>query len=135
MTLPSPSIKALVTLPSLWIKALATLPQEDQLVLLDISHDKLKILDKIIQVAKAQWDNSRQKQWTYSWNGEVIILRDVAEKTLVWVDTHRKTCEITQKYQDQTVDAWGGFLSLLQVNSWLFQSSENSSDVAIDCCE
>lgn len=48
--------------------------------------DPLKCLNAILTATEDVKDACYQKMWKFQWRGEEVILRDVAEKTIVWVN-------------------------------------------------
>lgn len=103
-----------------WEIALVKLSVEDQRILSLSSLDKLDALDHILEATKEKRDICRQKQWKYTWKGETIILRDVADKILAWVDKFKAIGDVAVNF-DPTHAAlpWAGFRFLLRVSSLL----------------
>lgn len=102
---------------SVWQKALQGLPVEDRQALnfgqLD---NKLDILNQVIDALTIKRDNCIQKQWKFTHNGKTIILRDVADKLLTWVDKFKEIGDIIVQYDPvHAALPWAGFRFLLQV--------------------
>lgn len=107
--------------PLPWEAALATLSPGDQQALNLSSLDKLGALDQVLEATKKKMEICRQKQWKYTWKGEAIVLRDVADKLLAWVDKFKAIGDVVVSF-DPTHAAlpWAGFRFLLQVSSLIF---------------
>lgn len=122
-----------------WEAALAKLSLEDQLAM-NISSlsglNKLDTLNQVLVATKEKRDICLEKQWKFTWKGETIILRDVADKLLVWVDKFKAIGNVIASY-DPTHAAlpWAGFRFLLQVlKPFLFVTYEESIDIGTGCC-
>lgn len=80
------------------------------------STDKLDILNKVVELTKEKKDICVQKQWKFTYNGKVIILRDVADKLLAWLNKFKQIGDIVIQYDPvHAAVPWAGFRFLLQV--------------------
>lgn len=101
-----------------WEAALAKLSADDkQAMTINSGVDKLTILTQVLEATKKKRDICREKQWKFTWNGETVILRDVADKLLVSVDKFKAIGDFVVSC-DSTHAAlpWAGFQFLLKVN-------------------
>jgi hypothetical protein len=120
-----PSQTHLITLPSgipsqsLWHKALETLDEElkTSLDFKEATHGD--ILSAALKVAQEKKQVCVQKRWTLKKrNGEIIILRDVVEKIIVWVEKFIAIGDAAMQYDPgHAAPAWAAFRSVLQVIS------------------
>ena len=103
--------------PNLWNKALDTLSVElrNSLDLTKASH--VYVLSRALQEAQEKRQICAQKSWTLKKrNGETIILRDVVEKTIVWVEKFIAVDDAAMQYDTaHAAPAWAGFRFVLQV--------------------
>lgn len=101
--------------PSLWDLALAKLLPEDQQQLRGL--DKLDALGKALEAAIEKRNQCYKKQWTYNWKGEKVILRDVADKLVAWINKFASIGNVVASF-DPTHAAlpWAGFRFFLQVS-------------------
>jgi hypothetical protein len=122
-----PSQNHLITLPSgipsqsLWHKALETLDEElkTSLDFKEATHGD--ILSAALKVAQEKKQVCVQKRWTLKKrNGEIIILRDVVEKIIVWVEKFIAVGDAAMQYDPgHAAPAWTAFRFVLQVvSSW-----------------
>ena len=107
---------------SLWKKALDTLSVElkNSLDLTRASHTY--ILSKALAEAQEIKQVCTQKCWTLKKrNGETVILRDVIEKIIVWVEKFIAVGDAAMQYNTaHAAPAWAAFRFVLQVNSTIF---------------
>lgn len=104
------------TLP--WEIALAKLSSDDQQELDLDGLDKLSALDKVLKATKEKRDICLRKQWKYSWKGEIIVLRDIADKLFTWVDKFKSIGDVVVSFDPaHAVLPWAAFRFLLQVSS------------------
>lgn len=86
------------------------LPEEDQR-LLDAGDVKGQdVLDGLMEVAKKQKDIFIQKRSKLTWDGRVVILRDVVDKVLASVERRKEIGDTTYGAL-----AWVGFGLIFQV--------------------
>ncbi|RPB09958.1 hypothetical protein P167DRAFT_576825 [Morchella conica CCBAS932] len=87
---------------SSWETALTKLSPEEQQAFGFGGTEKLDILEAVLTATREKRDICRQKQWKYTWKGETIILRDIADKILVWVDKFKSIGDAKQYYSKNT---------------------------------
>lgn len=79
----------------LWKAAVGTL-SEDMRRIIDVNPgDKRSVLETVLFEAKRQRQLCLRKQWKITKrNGDVLILRDVFEKIITWVDKFKKVGDV-----------------------------------------
>lgn len=106
---------------SIWAKALQDLSDEDRQALssggfsnkLD---NKLDVLNHVVEAAKIKRDLCISKQWKITYKGKKIVLREVADKLLAWVEKFKQIGDIVAQYDPVHASLpWAGFRFLLQV--------------------
>lgn len=101
----------------LWSKALGTLSGElrSSLDLTNISRGI--VLSRALKEAQEKKRLCAQQRWTFKKrNGEVIILRDVLEKIIVWVEKFIAVGDAAMQVDPlHAAPAWGAFRFVLQV--------------------
>jgi len=70
---------------TLWDKAVLSLSVEDQQLFLVPGHEKLDILKDVESLTNIKMKSCEDRQMKFRWNDKVIIIRDLANKVLVWV--------------------------------------------------
>lgn len=99
---------------SAWRKAFNALPEEDRQLLdpCDI-HDCLKKIRDAVQKQKEVVD---AKSWKYTKDGEQIVLRDVADKLINWVDRFKAIGNVVASFDPiHAALPWAGCRFLLEV--------------------
>lgn len=111
----------------LWGLALEELPPEDIEVKLGISADlKLDILRYLQAAAVEKRNECEKRSWKLELNGRQIILRDVAEKILVWVDRFKQIGDVVVNFDPvHAALPWAVVRFLLEVG--LITLNENHS--------
>jgi len=103
----------------LWNKALDTLEVElkNSLDLTKVS--RANVLSKALKEAQQKRQLCAQKCWTFKKrNGEVIILRDVVEKIVVWVEKFIAVGDAAMQVDTaHAAPAWAAFRLVLQVET------------------
>lgn len=103
----------------LWNKALSTLEVElrNSLDLTKVS--RANVLSKALKEAEQKRQLCAQKCWTFKKrNGEVIVLRDVIEKIIVWVEKFIAVGDNAMQVDPvHAAPAWAAFRFVLQVKN------------------
>lgn len=103
---------------SSWETALTKLSPEEQQAFGFGGTEKLDILEAVLTATREKRDICRQKQWKYTWKGETIILRDIADKILVWVDKFKSIGDVAVSFDpNHAALPWSAFRFILQVFS------------------
>ena len=79
--------------------------------------DKLTILNDVLAAVKDKREICMQRRWRYKRsNGEVIILRDLFEKMMVWVNKFKEIGDVAVQYDPGHASLpWAGVRFFLQV--------------------
>jgi hypothetical protein len=101
----------------LWEKAAQTLSDEDRLQIDFSRTDRLVILQDVLDAVKAKKQKCMEKRWKYTKrNGDVVILRDVFEKMVGWVNKFKEAGDMAVQYDTaHAALPWAGIRLLLQV--------------------
>ena len=103
---------------NLWNIALDTLSVElrNSLDLTNVNH--AYVLSRALKEAQEKKQICAQKSWTFKkCSGETIILRDVIEKIIVWVEKFIAVGDTAMQYDPaHAAPAWAAFRFVLQVN-------------------
>ena len=117
---PRPAIPSGET-PSddLWSKALDTLDAELRSSLSLTQASRSHVLSKALTEAQEKRKVCMQKCWKFEKrNGEIIILRDVVEKIIVWVEKFIAVGDAAVQYDPvHAAPAWAAFRFVLQVRT------------------
>ena len=117
----------------LWSKALDTLDAKlrDRLILTNASRSH--VLSKALTEAQESRKVCMQKRWKYEkGSGEVIILRDVVEKIIVWVEKFIAVGDAAVQYDPvHAAPAWAAFRFVLQVRT----AALTNRTIMVDSCK
>ena len=84
--------------PDLWTTALNSLSDEDRQDI-DFSSDKLTVLEDVYNAAQEKKQICMQKRWKFTKkNGQVVIVRDVCEKLVKWVNKFKEVGDVAVQY-------------------------------------
>lgn len=104
-----------------WQQALDSLGETTKEHLRLISTNKIDVLSAVLREAKEARQHCIRKNWKFKKpNGDTIILRDVLEKIIKWVDRFRVVGDVAIQYDPTAASLpWAGVRFLLQatVNS------------------
>lgn len=109
----------------LWDKAFRNLSREDREAINPQHTNKLDILKDVLEAVENKKLLCLRKRWKYKKsNGEVIILRDLLEKVVVWVNKFKEVVDVAVQFDPlHAALPWAAIRFLLQVNSLFFTSS------------
>lgn len=101
----------------LWGLALEKLSSEDKVTISRIKSDsKLEILRHVHAAAVKKRTDCEDKRWKFELNGRQIILRDVADKIIVWIDKFKQIGDIAVSFDPvHAALPWAGIRFLLEV--------------------
>ncbi|KAH8147134.1 uncharacterized protein LAJ45_08934 [Morchella importuna] len=75
-----------------------------------------------LKKSKSSWETAdkiitrRTASWKYTWKGETIILRDIADKILVWVDKFKSIGDVAVSFDpNHAALPWSAFRFILQM--------------------
>ena len=103
----------------LWSKALDTLDAELRSSLSSTQASRSHVLSKALTEAQEKRKVCMQKCWKFEKrNGEIVILRDVVEKIIVWVEKFIAVGDAAVQYDPvHAAPAWAAFRFVLQVRT------------------
>ncbi|KAI4199301.1 MAG: hypothetical protein LQ350_004683 [Teloschistes chrysophthalmus] len=103
---------------SLWDRAVASLSSEDQQAIDFSRADKPAILSDVLQAAEEMKQLCMQKRWKYKKkNGEVVIVRDLCEKLIKWVNKFKEIGDVAVQYEPtHAALPWAAVRFLLQLS-------------------
>lgn len=106
---------------SLWDLALEKLSEEDKHELSQMRLDsKLDILQHLRTAAIKKQADCENRRWKFELNGRQIVLRDVAEKIIVWVDKFKQVGDIAVNFDPVHASLpWAGIRFFLEVRSMM----------------
>jgi hypothetical protein len=107
----------------LWLKALEKLSQQDKDSIRDLvpqSTGGVKsgatVLDELCMLALKQREKCEEKRWKFSFNGQQVILRDVAQKLFYWLQKFKEAGDVAVNFDPvHAALPWAAFRFLLQV--------------------
>ena len=105
----------------LWEKALHSLDKDDQNRIERLVPDFKKssatdVLDDLCAITREKRAECEDKRWKFCFNGKELILRDVAEKIIVWLDKFKQIGDVIATVDPFHVGLpWAGVRFLLQV--------------------
>ena len=104
-----------------WAQAAVTLNDEDRLYLQFTNTPLLDTLDKVLEDVQIKRKSCLERRWRFKKrNGEVVILRDVLDKVMVWVNKFKEIGDIVIQYDPMyTSLPWAGIRFLLQASYWM----------------
>jgi hypothetical protein len=102
----------------LWQKALATL-DEDLKASLDFKKStKRNILEKTLKTAEEKKQLCLRKRWKFKRNGKEVVVRDVLENIIKWLDHFKAVGDVGVQYDTAHASLpWAGVRFLLKVSS------------------
>lgn len=101
----------------LWQNALAGLDKELRSSLDFSKASKHEILRKTLQTAEEKKQLCLSKRWKFERRGKEIVLRDVFEKIIKWVERFKAVGDVAVQYDPGHASlAWAGVRFLLQVS-------------------
>ncbi|KAF9871950.1 hypothetical protein CkaCkLH20_10582 [Colletotrichum karsti] len=105
------------TNPSIWDRALQSLSPDVQKIINSTRTKKRDVLQAVLDEAEAKRALSLRKRWKFTRsNGEVVIVRDLLEKIVSWIQRFKETGDTMVQY-DPTHAAlpWAAVRFLLQM--------------------
>ena len=121
----------------LWNKALDTIGVELKGTLDLTNVSRGNVLSRVLEEAREKRRVCAQKCWTLKKrNGQVIILRDVVEKIIVWVEKFIAVGDAAMQYDPvHAAPAWAAFRFVLQVKTTpliYLAPFDDSSQIAVN---
>ncbi|MCJ1269051.1 hypothetical protein MMC22_008939 [Lobaria immixta] len=105
------------TAEQLWDKAFQKLSENDRGTIDPQHTEKLDILQDVLEAVEKKKQLCLRKRWKYKKsNGEVIILRDLLEKVMVWVNKFKEVVDVAIQYDPvHAALPWAAVRFLLQL--------------------
>lgn len=129
----SPPAVAQSTEPSLWERAFNQLSDKDKNTLSFPDANK-NTFDSILEATRKSRDDCLARGVKFTFRGKDIIVRDVAEKLLTWVDKFKSIVDVAIQFDPvHAALPWAGVRFLLQVYCPLLNCRFNSNK-EIDRC-
>lgn len=102
---------------SLWDNAVAQLPDEHKRRIDFTSPKKIDMLKDLREMADGKRDEFMKSRWTYKRkSGETVIMRDVFEKFVRWIDMFKRIGDVAVQYDPvHAALPWAGISFILQV--------------------
>jgi hypothetical protein len=100
-----------------WQNALDRLEPDLKIALTSVGTRKVDVLSAVLRVAEDKRQLCIRKQWKFTApNGKIIVVRDVLEKVVGWIDRYKAVGDVASQY-DQVHAAlpWAAFRFLLSV--------------------
>ncbi|KAF2194673.1 hypothetical protein K469DRAFT_686660 [Zopfia rhizophila CBS 207.26] len=101
----------------LWARAAAELSNDDKLNVNFNRPDKLNILAELHAAAEKSRQRSLESGWKYTRkSGETVIIRDVFEKIVRWIDMFKQVGDVAVQYDPAHASLpWAGIRLVLQI--------------------
>lgn len=101
---------------SLWEEALWSLAETERNAILRLGSRQDVDIEHICKLTAEKRDLCEQKRWTFKLSSKKIILRDKAEKIIVWLNKFKEAGDVIAQYDPQHFALpWAGIRILLQV--------------------
>ena len=116
-TSSSAGAQALNVQSSLWDITLQKLSLEERAAIQQTTlNSKLEIVEKLHGVVQQKRDECREKQWKFRFQGQEIILRDLAEKIIFGLNKFKEIGDVAVNFDPvHAALPWAGVRFLLQV--------------------
>jgi hypothetical protein len=103
---------------NLWQKALDTLDEDTKNYLDYQNAVKRDVLAALLRTAQEKRSLCLRKRWKFKKsNGQEVVLRDVVEKIIIWLDKFKAVGDIAMQYDPAHASlAWAGVRFLLRVS-------------------
>ncbi|OCL07799.1 hypothetical protein AOQ84DRAFT_389280 [Glonium stellatum] len=113
----APSLVPQAPVNDLWARAAAELSDDDKRNINFNRPDKLNILAELHEAAEKSRQRSMESRWTYTRkSGETVIVRDVFEKIVRWIDMFKQVGDVAVRYDPAYASLpWAGIRLVLQI--------------------
>ncbi|KAL8992618.1 MAG: hypothetical protein Q9169_006964 [Polycauliona sp. 2 TL-2023] len=103
---------------SLWDRAVSSLSDEDKQSFDFCQTDKSKILAGVLQATERKKQLCLQRRWKYTRkNGDVVILRDLCDKAITWVQKFKEIGDVAVQYDPTHASLpWAAVRFFLQIS-------------------
>jgi hypothetical protein len=107
----------------LWADALQTLSDKDKAAILQSgsafhphSDSNRDVLQHLCVIAEQKRDDCEKRGWKFELHGRQIILRDVAQKIIAWINKFKEVGDVAANFEPVHLSLpWAGIRLLLQV--------------------
>lgn len=112
---PSTSSSTTSTVSNIWKSAAQSLSTKQRSAL-GFDGEAYKLQNEVLDLVASKQRICAAKQWAFKVNGKTLILRDVADKLLRWVDRFKFVGDLASQFDPvHAALPWAGFRFLLQV--------------------
>ncbi|RFU26523.1 hypothetical protein B7463_g9825, partial [Scytalidium lignicola] len=106
----------------LWSQAALSLKEQDRVLVNFLQGSKLDIVKDVLALAEERRAECLKKRWKLKHNGKVIILRDVFEKLIKWINSFMMIGDVAIQFDPgHAALPWAGVRFLLQ---WTINDSQ-----------
>jgi hypothetical protein len=112
----------------LWFDALQTLSEDEQQAIQNIQPTQATQrplsgrIEELVSITRMKQDECEKKSYKFHFQGKEIILRDVAEKIVLWLDKFKTVGDVVVNFDPVHASLpWAGARFLLQVLTGLSQ--------------
>lgn len=100
-------------------------------------YEKIDVLKDLREKAETSRNQFMISRWKYTRkSGETVIIRDVLEKFLRWLDMFKGIGDVAIQYDPTHATLpWAGIRLILQVSDSLVSNSKEDLDIILDCFE
>lgn len=83
----------------LWRKAMRELPDEDQTAIQQSGAlSELDVLQHLSEIIQEKRDNCEAGGWKFEYNGRQIVLRDLGDKIILWINKFKEVGDIAANF-------------------------------------
>jgi hypothetical protein len=118
----APSSPSTPAARDLWFDALQTLSEDEQLAIQNIQPTQATQrplsgrIEELVRMTRTKQDECEKKSYKFHFQGKEIILRDIAEKIVLWLDTFKAIGDVVVNFDPVHAGLpWAGVRFLLQV--------------------
>lgn len=102
--------------PSLWKQAFDKLLEREAKVFISIDSNKEGFSRELLDAITAQRNICQENRWKFEFRGKEIIVRDLADKLLDWLDKFKNIGNVVVSYDpSHAALPWAGMRLVLQV--------------------
>jgi hypothetical protein len=106
------------TAPSLWGAAFEKLSKEDKQMFASVSVDQRVCPMALLESTRKSRDICKENQWKFEFRGKIIVIRDLAEKVINWLEIFKAVGDIAVQFDTAHASIpWSVVRFLLQVYS------------------
>lgn len=128
-------------LPDLWSLAMRGLPEDDQALIRDmlptqdLGQDLSQNIKELVTLARTKQRACEESSYEFSFQGKKIILRDVAQKVIYWLNRFKDVGDVAVNFDPiHAALPWAGVRFLLQVISTHQSIFDSFSEQKLGSC-